>query len=298
MDRASPHRNSYLEIEHDIDYQTVYNLTDYILLSLFREGYRSVTVGECLGDPPANWYRRQTATATPPSKSHPGSCGERTTTTGGKTDISSTTIRKSSPSSTSSVVIQPPSQTEIPEPEDTGCPSSSDPGQSAVPQISHDGRCGVGVTCQGSRFGDCCSQSGYCGRTPLYCGGGCQADVSVKSLRTGVQHEVDDTLTRVEVWCLHSSSRCCSYNYLRGSYSRSKYGNLDRWVVWQWQDMPGKYVWRLLLFIWLVSFHPISIMLFRFSSVLSERLANRCGSTPVHCGDDCDWTWGECWGDH
>lgn len=49
--------DSFLDIEHDIHYQTVYNLTDYMLASLFKHGYKSVTVGECLGDPAENWYR-------------------------------------------------------------------------------------------------------------------------------------------------------------------------------------------------------------------------------------------------
>ncbi|KAI5928687.1 carbohydrate-binding module family 18 [Camillea tinctor] len=57
IDGSDPCKDSYLEIEHDIHYQTVYNLTDYILQSLFDHGYRSVTVGQCLGDPPENWYR-------------------------------------------------------------------------------------------------------------------------------------------------------------------------------------------------------------------------------------------------
>ncbi|KAI0603349.1 hypothetical protein F4775DRAFT_587869 [Biscogniauxia sp. FL1348] len=57
VDGSDPCEDSYLEIEHDIHYQTVYNLTDYILRSLFDHGYRSVTVGQCLGDPPENWYR-------------------------------------------------------------------------------------------------------------------------------------------------------------------------------------------------------------------------------------------------
>ncbi|EFE44609.1 hypothetical protein TRV_00605 [Trichophyton verrucosum HKI 0517] len=48
---------SLLEIGHDVHRQTVYNLTDHILRRLEGSGYRAVTVGECLGDPPANWYR-------------------------------------------------------------------------------------------------------------------------------------------------------------------------------------------------------------------------------------------------
>ncbi|KAL2258723.1 hypothetical protein VTK26DRAFT_7855 [Humicola hyalothermophila] len=57
IDGSNPETDNYLQIEHDIHYQVVYNLTDYILTSLFSAGYRAVTVGECLGDPPANWYR-------------------------------------------------------------------------------------------------------------------------------------------------------------------------------------------------------------------------------------------------
>ncbi|KAF3490838.1 chitin binding protein [Arthroderma uncinatum] len=46
-----------LEIGHDVHEQTVYNLTSYMLHRLEDTGYRIVTLGECLGDPPANWYR-------------------------------------------------------------------------------------------------------------------------------------------------------------------------------------------------------------------------------------------------
>ncbi|KAI0996890.1 hypothetical protein K3495_g11291 [Podosphaera aphanis] len=54
---TSASTSSFLEIEHDIHYQSAYNLTDYILDSIYANGYKSVTVGECLGDPQQNWYR-------------------------------------------------------------------------------------------------------------------------------------------------------------------------------------------------------------------------------------------------
>ncbi|KHJ34002.1 putative glycoside hydrolase deacetylase [Erysiphe necator] len=54
---GNPSTSNFLEIEHDIHYQVAYNLTDYILDSIYSKGYRSVTVGECLGDPAENWYR-------------------------------------------------------------------------------------------------------------------------------------------------------------------------------------------------------------------------------------------------
>lgn len=33
------------------------NLTEYMLSTLTQLGYKAVTVGDCLGDPAANWYR-------------------------------------------------------------------------------------------------------------------------------------------------------------------------------------------------------------------------------------------------
>jgi hypothetical protein len=42
-------------------------------------------------------------------------------------------------------------------------------------KVSVDGACGgtAKTTCQGSTFGNCCSQYGYCGKTATYCGTGC-----------------------------------------------------------------------------------------------------------------------------
>ena len=38
--------------------------------------------------------------------------------------------------------------------------------------VSKTARCGASfdLTCQGSTFGNCCSQAGYCGNTSAYCG--------------------------------------------------------------------------------------------------------------------------------
>jgi len=46
-----------LAIMHDIHEQTVHSLTAYVLDTLAAKGFKTVTVGECLGDEPANWYR-------------------------------------------------------------------------------------------------------------------------------------------------------------------------------------------------------------------------------------------------
>ncbi|KAI1443975.1 carbohydrate-binding module family 18 [Annulohypoxylon stygium] len=54
----SPETDDALVISHDIHEQTVHNLTEYMLKGIQSRGYRTVTVGECLGDPVSNWYRQ------------------------------------------------------------------------------------------------------------------------------------------------------------------------------------------------------------------------------------------------
>jgi peptidoglycan/xylan/chitin deacetylase (PgdA/CDA1 family) len=125
---TNPCRNGFLQIEHDIHYQTVYNLTDYFLTSLFESGYRSVTVGQCLGDAPENWYRA------------------------GSKAVPSYTFKPREPTGTWSCLTASPTSTL---------------------EVSTDGDCGSGVTCQGSKFGNCCSTNGFCGASIDYCGTNC-----------------------------------------------------------------------------------------------------------------------------
>ncbi|CCX06376.1 hypothetical protein FPQ18DRAFT_346297 [Pyronema domesticum] len=51
--------DAYMSIAHDIHYQTVYNLTSYQIDAGRAAGYTHTTLGECLQDPAANWYRTQ-----------------------------------------------------------------------------------------------------------------------------------------------------------------------------------------------------------------------------------------------
>ena len=53
----------WLVIGHDIVQQESYRLTEFMLRKFRDRGFRMVTVGECLGDPPSNWYRYPNATA-------------------------------------------------------------------------------------------------------------------------------------------------------------------------------------------------------------------------------------------
>lgn len=62
----------------------------------------------------------------------------------------------------------------------TGCQTDFGTCSPAGPPVSTDGTCGqasdpIGATCEGSAFGDCCSEYGFCGATNAYCGTGCQA---------------------------------------------------------------------------------------------------------------------------
>ncbi|KAF2877526.1 hypothetical protein BDV95DRAFT_150887 [Massariosphaeria phaeospora] len=66
-------------------------------------------------------------------------------------------------------------------------------------EISRDARCGPGYTCKGSKFGDCCSQYGWCGRTKDYCGNGCQlafgtCSASASTLSTSTRPTLSSSL--------------------------------------------------------------------------------------------------------
>jgi len=49
----------FISIAHDIHYQTVFNLTLHEITAGLNAGFRFVTLGECLNDPPSNWYRTE-----------------------------------------------------------------------------------------------------------------------------------------------------------------------------------------------------------------------------------------------
>ncbi|TFA98046.1 putative peptidoglycan-N-acetylglucosamine deacetylase [Trichoderma ghanense] len=53
-DKAS---HEYIVLAHDVHQQTVVTLTKYMIQTSKERGYKLVTVGECLNDPPENWYR-------------------------------------------------------------------------------------------------------------------------------------------------------------------------------------------------------------------------------------------------
>ncbi|EAT82794.2 hypothetical protein SNOG_09529 [Parastagonospora nodorum SN15] len=125
LDAKNSATDDFLAIAHDIHYQTVHNLTGYMLDLMVKKGYKGVTMGECLGDPEANWYR--------------SSGSGRVATSSVFTPPACASTRASSSvaaSRTSSGVVATP----------TG--------------VSQDSSCGsaVGLTCLGFDQGECCSQ--------------------------------------------------------------------------------------------------------------------------------------------
>lgn len=135
--------HSYIELSHDIHEQTVTNLTAYMINTLRARGYRPVTVGECLGDPPANWYRDASGIS------------------GGAS--SSVVVAP-----TSSIVAVPPTSSPTVVPPVSPTTSIVGPSDSSGPikvplTVSPDQTCGgtKKYTCQGSAFGNCCSFYGF-----------------------------------------------------------------------------------------------------------------------------------------
>lgn len=60
LSSRNPATTSWLVIAHDAHEQTVHNLTEHMLKTMARLGYRPATVGDCLQDPRELWYRKDT----------------------------------------------------------------------------------------------------------------------------------------------------------------------------------------------------------------------------------------------
>lgn len=204
---TTPADSNWLVIGHDIHNQTANNLTEYMVVNALAQGWNLVTVGECLGDPSANWYRTlgggsvftsspssspttvSSSTSTGPTVSATavstdGACGGSTGETclgstfgsccsqygycGSTSDYCGTGCQSAFGSCTGGSSASSTTTTT------SSSPSSSPTGSLT---ISTDGACGgtTGETCSGSTFGTCCSQYGYCGSTTDYCGTGCQS---------------------------------------------------------------------------------------------------------------------------
>ncbi|KAK0620660.1 hypothetical protein B0T14DRAFT_432217 [Immersiella caudata] len=94
---TSASTSSYIALMHELEEKSVHELAQFIIDAAKKNGYDLVTVGECLGDPPSNWYR-DPATGGPVGGAPP----PPDPTTSSSSSTSSTTSSKSTTSSPSS----------------------------------------------------------------------------------------------------------------------------------------------------------------------------------------------------
>ncbi|EXK30146.1 hypothetical protein FOMG_13785 [Fusarium oxysporum f. sp. melonis 26406] len=173
--------NAYIELSHDVQEQTAYNLTAFMIKTIKDRGYRAVPVGECLGDARENWYVTDpnfqpsvpvysaTPSPSPTAATKDGTCG---TKNGGTKCTGSTwgdCCSYNSFCGSTSGYCDGGCQT------DFGKCNKWTTGSALI--VSANGLCGdkYHQTCKGSTYGDCCSKGGNCGKTSAYCGTGCQS---------------------------------------------------------------------------------------------------------------------------
>ncbi|KAH6684069.1 hypothetical protein B0J14DRAFT_3322 [Halenospora varia] len=93
----------YLSIQHDIVQQSVTNLSSYYFDVIKNKGWKGVTVGECLNDDKANWYRSlgsSSSTSTSASSTSTSSTSSGTTSIPSSTTPTSTQTTSSTKTST------------------------------------------------------------------------------------------------------------------------------------------------------------------------------------------------------
>ncbi|KAH7158672.1 hypothetical protein DER46DRAFT_627150 [Fusarium sp. MPI-SDFR-AT-0072] len=153
--------NAYIELSHDVQKQTAYNLTAFMIKTIKDRGYKAVPVGECLGDARENCAPDPTGeTAAPTTAS-----GESSTLASSPWQDKPLTKYFFYSGSTSGYC-------------DGGCQSDFGKcnkwttGSALI--VSANGLCGdkYHQTCKGSTYGDCCSKDGNCGKTSAYCSTG------------------------------------------------------------------------------------------------------------------------------
>ncbi|KAJ8115647.1 hypothetical protein OPT61_g2751 [Boeremia exigua] len=200
VNTANPSTQSKLAIAHDIHELTALNLTVTMIETLQARGFKGVTMGECMNEPEANWYRSSTPGTPAPSSTRASSTGPTSTPTGTVSTDGSCGPQGKNQICLGSTFGSCCSQygwcgTSV-DHCGTGCNSlfgtcgtntnpSSVPTSSSAPQptgalkTSTDGTCGgsSGFTCIGfvheGAKSECCSQYGYCGASTGHCGTGC-----------------------------------------------------------------------------------------------------------------------------
>ncbi|QYS98728.1 Carbohydrate esterase family 4 protein [Trichoderma simmonsii] len=238
--------HSYIVLAHDVHYQTVVTLAKYMIETSRERGYKLVTVGECLGDPPENWYRlapsrrgldtyQEIPHLNDPNQELPPVNNDTNPYTPPENDpnqqlppVNNDTNPWVPPENNTNPWVPPENNTNPwTPPENNTYPwtppeNNTDPIETPKLNVSTDQRCGVqgkNATCKGSRFGDCCSYFGYCGRSDDYCITSCDRNFGDCTLPPGddkVQgpnHATTNGLCGKEhsATCLHfGEKQCCS----------------------------------------------------------------------------------------
>ncbi|EFQ32771.1 polysaccharide deacetylase [Colletotrichum graminicola] len=182
-----------IALAHDVHQNTAEYLVPEFLRIIKEKNLRAVTVGECLGDPKANWYKTKrtstptataskitvsiTSTATPTGVIGPGgACGGSE----GYVCEAGACCSEYGYCGYSQAYCAAGCQPLFgvcgvagPVASGGSATTSSAPAATPTGGVSTDGSCGGanGFTCPGTT---CCSEYGYCGDTTAHCGTGCQ----------------------------------------------------------------------------------------------------------------------------
>lgn len=95
--------HSYIELSHDTHQQTALTLVSYMLDTLIAREYKAVTVGECMDDPRANWYRDAGGVRSSPSPPTPTASTSTSTSDVVQTKLSGTTSTRKLASTSSAL---------------------------------------------------------------------------------------------------------------------------------------------------------------------------------------------------
>lgn len=101
---ASPSTRGFISLAHDIHDKTVHTFAAYMIDTLHAAGYTTALYGECMNDPPANWYRNST-TGQPYSGTLHNSTASNAKSVSVSNNSTATSITHSSSSATPSAVL-------------------------------------------------------------------------------------------------------------------------------------------------------------------------------------------------
>ncbi|KAJ5379660.1 uncharacterized protein N7496_002088 [Penicillium cataractarum] len=102
---ASPSARGFISLAHDIHDKTVHIFAAYMIDTLLAAGYTTALYGECMNDPPANWYRNSTTGEPYTGASHNTSTASNAKSVSVSSNSTTTSITHSSTTATPSAVV-------------------------------------------------------------------------------------------------------------------------------------------------------------------------------------------------